>query len=228
LKIPAFIVSLYYNESPVIRQQRDKTTEQKHTILKKYPTIGVCGFDCGLCPRFYTKGPSRCPGCAGPEFFEKHPSCSFITCAVKKRNLETCGECPEFPCSKFKDEDEYQHMKESSSYPTPKKMMPNLLYIQKHGVKNFINNQKKRIDLLDILIRNFDEGRSRNFFCKATALLDVNSLEECINETTQKIKSDDISANESKIKAGMIRKALNEVALHCGIEIVQKREYQTK
>ncbi len=106
--------------------------------------------------------------------------------------------------------------------------MPNLLYIQKHGVKNFINNQKKRIDLLDILIRNFDEGRSRNFFCKATALLDVNSLEECINETTQKIKSDDISANESKIKAGMIRKALNEVALHCGIEIVQKREYQTK
>jgi hypothetical protein len=23
--------------------------------LKKYGTIGCCGIDCGLCPRFYTK-----------------------------------------------------------------------------------------------------------------------------------------------------------------------------
>ena len=52
--------------------------------IKKYPTIGVCGLDCGLCPRYYTIGPSRCPGCAGPDFFNKHPSCSFITCCVKK------------------------------------------------------------------------------------------------------------------------------------------------
>jgi hypothetical protein len=38
----------------------------KEYHIKKYPTIGVCGLDCGLCPRYYTIGPSRCPGCAGP------------------------------------------------------------------------------------------------------------------------------------------------------------------
>jgi hypothetical protein len=26
-----------------------------------HPTIGCCGIDCGLCPRYYTDGPSRCP-----------------------------------------------------------------------------------------------------------------------------------------------------------------------
>ncbi|MBP7049418.1 MAG: DUF3795 domain-containing protein [Phycisphaerae bacterium] len=93
---------------------------------KKYPTIGVCGLDCGLCPRYYTAGPSRCLGCAGPDFPNRHPSCSFITCCVKKKGLEVCGECPDFPCSKFKSEDEYQQVKESSSYPPCRKVMANL------------------------------------------------------------------------------------------------------
>jgi len=35
--------------------------------LKIYNTIGCCGIDCGLCPRFYTKGDSVCPGCGGTD-----------------------------------------------------------------------------------------------------------------------------------------------------------------
>jgi len=42
--------------------------------LKKFETIGCCGIDCGLCPRFHTTGTSACPGCGGLEFKEKHPS----------------------------------------------------------------------------------------------------------------------------------------------------------
>lgn len=101
--------------------------------------------------------------------------------------------------------------------------MPNLYSIKEQGIKNFINGQKKRITLLQTLIEYFDEGRSRNFFCKATALLDVNILEECINKATQKIKSDDIKTEETKIKAGIIKEALNEVALQQGIHILQKK-----
>ncbi|HNR04634.1 MAG TPA: DUF3795 domain-containing protein, partial [Bacillota bacterium] len=47
---------------------------------KKIHTLGCCGLDCGLCPRFFTEGASRCPGCCGVDFENKHPSCSFITC----------------------------------------------------------------------------------------------------------------------------------------------------
>ena len=175
---------------------------------KTYPTIGCCGLDCGLCPRYYTAGVSRCPGCAGPDFFNKHPSCSFITCCVTKKNFEVCAECPEFPCSKFKSDEEYQQLKESSSYPSCKKVMPNLNFIKEHGIKKFIEQQKKRIELLETMINNFDDGRSRSFFCKATALLDLKNLGNSLDEATRKIKADNI--RDVKIKAKVLKNVLNK------------------
>src|SRR4030042_778479 len=157
---------------------------------KKYPTIGVCGLDCGLCPRYYTKGTSRCPGCGGLDFFNKHPSCSFITCCVKKKNYEVCAECPEFPCSKFKSDEEYQQLKESSSYPPSKKVMPNMNFIKEHGLKKFIEQQKKRIKLLETMINNFNDGRSRSFFCRAAALLDLKNLKKSLDEAARKTKAE--------------------------------------
>ena len=175
---------------------------------KQYPTIGVCGLDCGLCPRYYTVGSSRCPGCGGPDFFNKHPSCSFITCCVKKKNLEVCAECSEFPCYKFKSEEEYRQMKESSSYPSSKKLMPNLNFIKKYGIEKFIEQQKKRIKLLEIMIKNFDDGRSRSFFSKAATLLELPNLSSSIDKATQKIKTDNINQNDVKNKAKILKEIL--------------------
>jgi hypothetical protein len=193
--------------------------------LKIYPTIGCCGLDCGLCPRFYTVGPSRCPGCAGPDFFNKHPSCSFITCCVKKKNLEVCAECPEFPCSKFKTEEEYKHQQwqGSSSYPPNAKIIPNLNFIKEHGIEKFIKQQKKRIKLLETMIANFNDGRSRSFFCKAAALLDIKDLKNSLNEATKKIKIDKIKQNDVKKKAKILKEIINEFASKKGIELVKKK-----
>ena len=157
--------------------EKSKFNSSKY-LTRIYPTIGVCGLDCGLCPRYYTVGSSRCPGCGGPDFFNKHPSCSFITCCVKKKNLEVCAECSEFPCSKFKSNEEYQQVKESSSYPSCKKVIPNLNFIKEHGIKKFVEQQKKRIKLLEIMIENFDDGRSKSFFCISCALLPLEKLQE--------------------------------------------------
>jgi len=180
---------------------------------KKYPTIGICGLDCGLCPRYYTVGASRCPGCAGPDFFNKHPSCSFITCCVKKKGLEVCAECSEFPCSKFKSNEEYQQLKESSSYPSYKKVMPNLNFIKEHRIEKFIGQQKKRIKLLETMIENFDDGRSRSFFCRAATLLGLIDLKSSLDKATQKIKTDNIKQNDVKNKAKILKAILNEIAL---------------
>jgi Protein of unknown function (DUF3795) len=197
--------------------------KRTNSDLKIYPTIGVCGLDCGLCPRYYTSGPSKCPGCGGPNFFLKHPSCSFITCCVKKNNFEVCADCPIFPCSKFKPEKDIQEFEGSSSYPPYKKIMLNLNYIKVHGIENFIDIQKKRIRLLEKLIRDFDEGRSRSFFCKATALLDLKTMEESLNSAIQKIEADKISSDDMKIKAKILRDIINETALKNGIELTRKK-----
>jgi len=64
--------------------------------VKKYPEVGACGLNCNLCPRYHMESASKCPGCCGPGFWQKHPSCSLITCTVKQKGLETCVLCHEF------------------------------------------------------------------------------------------------------------------------------------
>jgi len=190
---------------------------------KTYPTIGCCGLDCGLCPRYYTVGASRCPGCAGPNFFNKHPSCAFITCCVKKKNLEVCAECSEFPCSKFKSDEEYQQLQGSSSYPPDKKILPNLNFIKEHGIEKFIEQQRSRIKLLETMIENFNDGRSRSFFCKAATLLDLTSLTSSLDKATRKIKTDKIRKDDFKNKAQTLKEIINEIAFKEGVELVKKK-----
>lgn len=192
---------------------KNSTAELNKVPIKKYPTIGACGLDCGLCPRFYTVGPSRCPGCAGPHFFQKHPSCSFITCCVKKLNHETCGECLKFPCSKFKSEEEYQQLKASSSYPSYKRNFPNLNFIKDHGIEKFIEQQKKRIQILEVLIKNFDDGRSRSYFCKIAALLDLTTLGNSLAKANLKITEEKIDQLDTKTRAKIFKAIINELTI---------------
>ncbi|MDD5454818.1 MAG: DUF3795 domain-containing protein [Candidatus Ratteibacteria bacterium] len=191
--------------------------------LKTYPTIACCGLDCGLCPRFYTVGPSRCPGCVGPNFFNKHPTCSFITCCVKKKGLEVCGQCSEFPCPKFKSEEEYLQWEGSSSYPSPKKIPSNLNFIKKHGIEKFILQQKKRINLLETMLKDFDDGRSRSFFCRAACLLSLADLTNSLDKATHKIKTAQIRQNDVKNKAKILKEIINEIALKERVELFKKK-----
>jgi len=193
-------------------------TNKMKKPVKTYPTIGACGLDCGLCTRYYTVGPSRCPGCCGPNFFDKHPTCSVITCCVKKRGLEVCAECPEFPCPKFKDPEEYQTL-ETSSYPPYRKIIPNLNFIKEHGIEKFMEQQRQRIKLLEQMIENFNDGRSRSFFCRAAALLDFKSLENSLNNAIQKVKTDNIKSDDIKTKAKILKEILNEAALKEDIKL---------
>jgi hypothetical protein len=188
-----------------------QTRKRNKRPVKQYPTIAVCGLDCGLCPRFYTAGSSRCPGCAGPGFFDKHPTCSFITCCVKIKGLEVCSECSDFPCAKFKSAEEYEQGKESSSYPSPKKILPNLYFIKEHGIKNFIVQQKKRIKLLETMIDKFDDGRSKSFFCRAAIFHDSTALAHSITKAANIIKTDRIKQNDKKSKAKILKTILNEI-----------------
>jgi hypothetical protein len=190
--------------------------------LKAFPTIGVCGLDCGLCPRYYTVGTSRCPGCGGPGFSDKHPSCSFITCCVKKKGLEACGQCPDFPCSKFKSEEEYRQ-RESSSYPPGRKVLSNSRFIRDKGIREFVRRQEKRIGLLETMIEDYDDGRSRGFFCRAAALLDPKALERSLDQAKKAMRAGGRGTSGHADKAKVLRGTLVEAALSEGIELTAKK-----
>ena len=47
-------------------------------------------------------------------------------------------QCSDFPCSKFRSDEEYRQLKGTSSYPSNKKLMPNQKLIREHGIVQFI------------------------------------------------------------------------------------------
>ena len=182
---------------------------------KRYPTIGVCGLDCGLCPRYYTEGTSRCPGCYGPDFSDKHPSCGFITCCVKKKGLEVCAECSDFPCSRFGESDEGEY----DSFLTYRKVRRNLSFIKEHGVEEFVALQRKRMDLLEEMLAQFNEGRSKSLYCVAATLLSIDSIEESIETARREAKMQGIDEGDVKSRAKVLKGLIREAATEQGIDL---------
>ena len=146
---------------------------------KRYPTIGCCGIDCGLCPRFYTDGDSRCPGCGGEGFERVHPPCSFKTCCADRRRLEVCALCEEYPCAKFEDREKV----ERDSFVTHKRIFQNHEFIRARGFDSFMEEQAKRVSVLREMLADFDDGRSKGYYCLAAALLSIGSLEAAVADT---------------------------------------------
>lgn len=162
---------------------------------KAYPVIGCCGIDCGLCPRYHTGGASKCPGCGGDDFHLKHPSCGFLTCCITRHNAEVCGLCNEFPCNRFEPEKEGY-----DSFVTHRRIFQNLSCIKKEGIEAFISRQRQRMDFLNMLLGSFDDGRSKSYFCLASALLPLTSLEAISGAIKDHLDRDDIRAGNRLVK----------------------------
>jgi hypothetical protein len=141
----------------------------------KYPTIGCCGVDCGLCPRHYTNGASCCPGCGGDNFEKVHPSCGYLNCCVKKRSLAVCGQCDDYPCKRFEKE-----TGERDSFVLHRCVIPNQKFIRENGLETFLALQSERITFLELALEKYDDGRSKNFFCIVAALLSIDSLKSAL------------------------------------------------
>lgn len=169
--------------------------------LKQYPFVGACGLDCGLCPRYHTTGSSRCPGCAGKDFEQKHPPCGFITCCVKKKHLETCAQCNEWAnCERVTRI--IEGSKQGDSFISYQPLAANYAFIQKHGIEEFARLEMAKMEILTSLLENFDEGRSKNFYCTSCQLLPLNSLKAALAEAEMGIgKSADIKEKSRLVRA---------------------------
>jgi hypothetical protein len=181
---------------------------QKNQV-KKHPALGCCGIDCGLCPRFHTKGTSRCPGCAGEGFFEKHPSCSVLTCCFKTRGLETCGSCADFICTRMRNWDA------ADSFVTHRNCLSNLRSIKENGLAVVVSQKERRRRLLEHLLRDFDDGRSKSFYCLSAALLPVEQMEAEIAEAGCGARD----PGKKKQAAKLLREKFTLIARRTGTEL---------
>ena len=182
--------------------------------LKKYPIVGACGLNCGLCPRYHTDGPSRCPGCCGPGFWQKHPSCGFITCCVKQGNLETCALCADWEkCERvIKNLDA---SKGHDSFISYRPLAENFAFIRKNGIEEFARRESEKQAFLRHLIANYDNGRSKIFYCLSCQLLPLDNLKKALASAEAAVaKTADI-----KEKAATVRVAITALADEMKIDL---------
>ena len=182
--------------------------------LKKYPIVGACGLNCGLCPRYHTQGSSRCPGCCGPDFWQKHPSCGFITCCVKQRNLETCAQCADWvTCDRVAKV--LNAAKSQDSFLSYRPVPDNFAFIQKNGIEEFVRLEMEKQEFLKYLIGNCDEGRSKSFYCTSCQLIPLDKLREALADAEEKMSAD----TDIKEKARLVREAISQMADNLQIDL---------
>jgi len=170
----------------------------------KYPEIGICGLSCRLCPNYNADAENRCLGCKSEG--RMAVGCPFITCAIKKKGVEFCWDCEESKtCDKWKKHREAG--KKHDSFKCYQKLEEDIDFIQKNGVAKFEKVQKKREQLLKEILQEFNEGRSKSYYCIASTIIDIEELKNALNTAKQNSKGLNI-----KEKSKLLHSILDEIA----------------
>ena len=181
---------------------------------KRHPTISACGIDCGLCPLHHVTAGDGCGGCTAPApSGAKGRWCAISRCAVRDRGYETCADCSGFPCARLDGWDEQE------SVVTHLRTLDNLRSIREHGLSAFLEQQQRRIGLLEAMLGGFDDGRSKGYCCLAAALLPLEELEVGLKEARREVGEGGVPGDDRKSRATILRRVLDSAAARLGISL---------
>jgi len=170
----------------------------------EYPEIGVCGLSCRLCPTYHSKSESRCAGCKSEGRMKV--GCPFITCAVKKRGLEFCWKCPDHRnCEKWARH--RKHGQSRDSFVCYQRLESNIAFVELRGLSAFGEDQKERERLLSAMLAEFNEGRSKSFYCIVATVMDIEEITQAIVQARNKSAGKDIKSRSKDLHAILGRTA---------------------
>ncbi|MCL2053103.1 MAG: DUF3795 domain-containing protein [Oscillospiraceae bacterium] len=143
--------------------------------IRSYPQFSACGLNCGLCPRYYTDGASRCPGCAAEGFGAVHPPCGELSCC-QRNGFEYCFECSEYPCKKYDGADL------NDSFITHKNQFSDMEKAKQIGMEAYKAELDEKIELLEKLLESYNDGRRKGFYCLAVNLLELSDIKAVMGQ----------------------------------------------
>jgi len=176
---------------------------------------GCCGIYCGLCPRYQSTAKSRCPGC---KILSLTISCKRYNCCVKAKGFVTCAECDDFPCKN------YEGFFDWDSFVTHKVCRPNIRRIKKVGLRKWLQEQGQRRAILDNLLANYNEGRSRSFYCTAAALMSAGLIKEAVNKAKKLMANDKVTDSDIKTKAKILKSVIQNFASKDNIDLQLRKK----
>jgi len=181
---------------------------------RKYPLFALCGLSCGLCPRYHTDGKSKCPGCGGVNFHLKHPTCPVINCNKKHDSVEYCFQCSSYPCKK------YSEPSKVDSFITYKNVISDFEEIKMVGIESFKESLNKKVEILEFLLKNYNDGKRKNFYCIAVNLLSLQDLENIIQKINSEINPLSL---DNKKRIELVVELFKSVAKTNNIELLLRK-----
>ena len=174
----------------------------------KYPEIGICGLSCRLCPMYNTEAESRCLGCKSSN--RMAVGCPFITCAIKNKGVEFCWECKDNKtCEKWKKHREAG--KKYDSFKCYQTLEEDISFIQKKGIHEFEKTQKQRENLLKEMLKDFNEWRSKSYYCIAVTVFNIEELKDILVQAKKESNGLDV-----KGKSKVLHSILDDLAVKKG------------
>jgi hypothetical protein len=130
----------------------------------------------------------------------------FITCALRKKGIEFCWDCEESePCEKWAKHRE--SAKKSDSFTCYQTLEDDIACIRKYGADEFEKLQKKREQLLNVMLREYNNGRLKSSYCLAATVMETGELEEALSEAKKNSPGLDC-----KGKSGVLHAILDKTA----------------
>jgi hypothetical protein len=147
-----------------------------------YPEIGICGLSCRLCPYYQTSSPSRCGGCKSEARIKV--GCPFITCALKRKGVEFCWDCSDNEdCPKWRNH--RAAGKTADSFKCYQTLEEDIECIKSKGVRFFSEGQLIKERLLREMLKEFNEGRSKSYYCIAATVMQSRELQEALAQARE-------------------------------------------
>ncbi len=135
--------------------------------------LSLCGLNCGLCPM---RLGGYCPGCGGGE---GNQSCKLARCSLEHEGPAYCSRCSCYPCEKYLGFDEFD------SFITHQRRNADLQRVEEIGESAYNAGQREKIEILDLLLTHFDDGRRKIFLCTAVNLLELPELRRIVRQLTK-------------------------------------------
>jgi len=134
--------------------------------------------------------------------------CPFITCAVKRRGIEFCWQCPDHgDCERWRRHRESGRLRDS--FVCYQRLENSIALVEQQGISALAADTRKRVELLSLMLTQFDEGRSRTFYCIAATVVDIQELAEAITQAKEGSLGEDVR-NRSRILHAILHRLAEE------------------
>ena len=115
--------------------------------------------------------------------------CGLLTCCVKEHGLETCGECGEIEfCPRIMKL--MERAKTSDTILSYKPIAANFEFVRCNGIEKLSARENEKIAFLKTLLADYNDGRSKTFYCLSVQLLPLDKLKTALAQAQKKITAE--------------------------------------